>query len=574
MVKYLTKKQNMYWFRRRIESFGEIVFSLKTKNYDIALIRHSFIDYKIKKLLHKGTFNIMTVKEIRNIIEKYKTFMIEEEYNDFEDTRDKELTITLNGKKYGGHTYQALEQEIQRYQTLHEQNDIELIKQETAKVLSRSNLQEEFSKLTTEKDINIFHWELFKAEWELLNKSFKEQKEVVQTTEEKTKQNDKIIETYFKLIEEKFENENKQQNTSSSQSIRISELLLKYINEKNDTNDWSDKNVRDLQYVLGHLANWYDDRYITDLSREDFSSFRDNVIKFLPVTSSCNIFKDKSTKEIIEIVKKEKLKTLGKVTMNKHLRRIHQVFEWASNNGFLEKNLTKDLKFKESKKAKKQKTAKLPYTDEELKLIFEKSPWYTTEISQILKYNPENIFIPLLCLFTGAKPTELAMLHTKDIKTIDGVIGIQFNDYIKNHYNLRFTPLSQTLLDIGFLDYVKYQKKQKQKQLFPSVKLYSGGGTKFTNDYTKFNREFITQEKDKSFYSLRHLVNQKLKNVKTQVYIINDIMGHSDGYGNKDISVYGDEQMPNDILRDTINECLVYDLDFNHIKNAIKTKYK
>ncbi len=75
MVKYLTKKQNMYWFRRRIESFGEIVFSLKTKNYDIALIRHSFIDYKIKKLLHKGTFNIMTVKEIRNTIEKYKTYM-------------------------------------------------------------------------------------------------------------------------------------------------------------------------------------------------------------------------------------------------------------------------------------------------------------------------------------------------------------------------------------------------------------------------------------------------------------------------------------------------------------------
>ena len=293
----------------------------------------------------------MTVKEIRNTIEKYKTYMIEEEYNDFEDIRDKELTITLNGKKYGGHTYQALEQEIRRYETIHKQNDIELIKQETTKILARSNLQEEFLNLTNEKDKTTFHWELFKAEWELLKRSFTEQKQVVQTTEEQNRQDDKIIETYFKLIEEKFESENKHQTQKTipaSQSIRISEVLQKYINEKNITNNWSNKNVKDLQYVLGHLSSWYNDRYITNLTRDDFSSFRDTVLKFLPETSTRTILKNKSTKEIIEIVKKNKFETVGISTINKHLRRIHQVFEWASNNGFLEKNLTKDLKFKEA----------------------------------------------------------------------------------------------------------------------------------------------------------------------------------------------------------------------------------
>lgn len=571
MVKYLVKKQHNYWFRRKVGKFGEIVFSLKTKNYEIAVIRHSYIDYKIKKLLHKGIFEIMTVDEIRKIIDKYKTYMINEEYNDFEDTRDRELTISIDGKKYGGHTYQALEQEIKRYESIHEQNDIELIKQETTKILNRSNIKEDFSKFKSEKDINIFHWELFKTEWELLNKSFQEQEKIVQTTKnENEKENQKLQEILETLLMKNRSSE----NIHSSQSIKISELFVKYLKEKRYSNDWSEKNVRDLEYVIGYLYSWFEDKSIKDLTRENFSSFRDDVLVYLPVKSTKKILENKSVKEIIEIVKREKLKTISKVTINKHLRRVHQVFEWASINGFIDKNLTKDLAFQESKKGQKQKTAKLPYTDEELKLLFEKSPWFTEDINITLKYNPQNIFIPLLCLFTGAKPTELALLQVSDIKTKDEVTGIEFNDHVKNHYNLRFTPISKVLIDIGFIKFVNYQKKSKHKKLFPTATIYKSGGTNFTNDYTKYNRKYISADKDKSFYSLRHLVNQKLKNKQTPIYIINDIMGHSKGYSNKDISVYGDKEMPSKIIKDTIDDCLVYDfLNFSVLKEVIKKKY-
>jgi len=125
MVKYLIRKKNTFWYKRKIKGFGEVVFSLKTKNYQVAFVRHSYVDYQIKRLIYKGTFESMTVKEIRAIIDKYKNYMINEEYNDFEDIRDKELTITIDGKKYGGYTKQALDKEIKRYEQIYEQNDVE-----------------------------------------------------------------------------------------------------------------------------------------------------------------------------------------------------------------------------------------------------------------------------------------------------------------------------------------------------------------------------------------------------------------------------------------------------------------
>jgi len=568
MVKYLIRKNITYWYRRKINNYGEVVFSLKTKNHDIALLRHSYIDYKINQLIYKGSFNTMTVSEIRQIIDKYKTYMIEEEYNDFEDMRDKDLSVTLNDKYYGGHTREALDYAINRYKTIHEQNNLELVKQETDKILKRSNIQKDLEKLLTDKDKTIFHWELFKAEWDLLHRSYESQKEVVQTTDKELPTQDINMILQYQQMQQNYEEQAKETNI-----IKISELVDKYISEKDNVNDWSDKNKRDIIYVLGHLSSYFDDRDIKKLDRDDFVTFRDKALRFLPAKSTKLIFRDKTTKEIIQIAKNEKVETIKKVVINKHLRRIHQVFEWAYNNDYISKNLTKDLAFQESKKAKKQKAAKIPYTNEELKLLFEKTPLYTIDISKTLKNNPEQIFVPLLCLFTGAKPTELAMLHVSDIKTKDGIIGIEFNDHIKNHYNLRFTPLSKTLLGIGFLNFVKHQKKLKHKKLFPAVKMYKDGGTNFTNSYTIFNREFVSKEKDKTFYSLRHLVNQKLKNKKTPIYIINDILGHSDGYGNKDISIYGDEFMPHEILRNTINECLVYDLNFIKIEEVIESIY-
>jgi hypothetical protein len=191
MIKYLAKKNHTYWYRRKINKFGKIFLSL----------RHSYIDFKIKELIYKGAFHTMNVQEIRALIDKYKIYMIEEEYNDFEELRDKDLEIEIQGTKfeelrdkdleieiqgtkYGAHTKQALDYAINRYIQIHKEDNLNLIKEETSKILKRSNFtNEDLTLLETNKDRKIFHWELFKAELELLQRAYDEQKKIIKESD-------------------------------------------------------------------------------------------------------------------------------------------------------------------------------------------------------------------------------------------------------------------------------------------------------------------------------------------------------------------------------------------------------
>lgn len=361
---------------------------------------------------------------------------------------------------------------------------------------------------------------------------------------------------------------------------KISELLDIYIKEKAIANNWSDKNTRDIYYVINHFISWNNDCFANDLERNHFLNFREEVIRNLPKISTNKIFKDKNTKEILDITNKNEKEKLGLSAINKHIGRVNQLFNWASNTGYINKNFAADLRLKDTRRTKLSKKLKDIYEEEDLINLFEKSPWFSTELKDTLRHNPENIFIPLLAIFNGgAKPTELAQLYTSDIKKHKGIWVIDFNNeedkILKDdYYNSRRVPIAQKILDIGFLDYVNYQKKQKSKQLFPQIVKYKGGGTNFTNSFSIYNRKYITTNPKKTFYSIKHLVNQILKENDIKVYVINDITGHSYGSDNKDIGTYGSGQMPETIMKEIIDKCLTFDyIDLSKIKQAIKEIY-
>lgn len=570
MLKYLTKKNNIYWFRRRINKNKEIVLSLKTKDYNVAILRHSYINFEINYLFANGIEN-MTDEEINSIIDKYKKFMLEKSVNKYSRKRDEELSVMINDKYYGGHTKEALQVAINKYQDIHNSNDYDLVKATTSKILNRSNIKEDFEKLKDEDDIYSFHFALLKAEWELLFKakifqeSLPNNKQPIQTT----------VPTYTPL-----ENKTSSEHIASKKKYKISELLNIYIKEKAVANKWSDKNIRDINYVINHLISWYNNCFANDLERNHFTKFRDEVIMNLPKKITNKIFKDKTTKEILEITEKEKKDKLELTAVNKHIGRVNQLFNWASNTGYIDKNFAADLRLKDTRRTKLSKKLKDTYEEEDLINLFEKSPWFSTELKDTLRHNPENIFIPLLAIFNGgAKPTELAQLYTSDIKKHKGIWIIDFNNeddkILKDdYYNSRRVPIAQKILDIGFLDYVNYQKKQKSKQLFPKIVKYKGGGTNFTNTFSIYNKKYITTDSKKTFYSIKHLVNQTFKNNKVDLYIINDITGHSYGSDNKDMGTYGAGQMPESIMKETIDKCLTFDfIDLSKIKQAIKEIY-
>ncbi|MFX4238529.1 hypothetical protein ACOL20_09415, partial [Aliarcobacter butzleri] len=450
-------------------------------------------------------------------------------------------------------------------------NDYDLVKAVTSKILNRSNLKEDFEKITDEDDIYSFHFALLKAEWELLYKA-KEFQETLPNNKQSTQ-----IDI---PIHNNLENKTSFETTSDEQKYKISELLDIYIKEKAIANKWSDKNIRDIYYVINHFISWYDDCLANDLKRKHFTDFRDMVIMNLPKVSTNKIYKNKNTKEILEITEKTKKQKLGLTAVNKHIGRVNQLFNWASTAGYIDKNYAAELRLKDTRRTKLSRKLKNTYDKEDLINLFQKSPWFSTELKSTLRYNPENIFIPLLAIFNGgAKPSELAQLYTNDIKKYKGIWVIEFNNeedktLKDNYYNSRRVPIAQKILDIGFLDYVNYQKKQKVKQLFPQVVKYKSGGTNFTNNFSIYNKKYITTDSKKTFYSIKHLVNQTFKDNKVDLYIINDITGHSYGSDNKDIGTYGAGQMSETIMKETIDNYLTFDyIDLSNIKKAIKEIY-
>lgn len=567
-MKYLTKKGNIYWYRRRLNKSKEILISLKTPDYNVAVLKHSLINYFVNYEISKG-LKKMSNKKAGSLIDKYKMYMIDNEINEYTKMRDEELSIHLNGKFYGGHTYIALNKALTEHNEAYQSNDYDRVRIKAEKIINRSNIKDDVEKIQDSDRLYNLHWKLLKVESNLLQWARTKQLELEREMG--------IIPDESVIDIDKYTLNRNNFISASSKSYRISELHEKYMKEQAKANAWSDKNIRDINYVIGLFQSWFDNCYVSSLERDAIVKFRDDVIYNLPTKITKNIYKGKSTQEIINIVKETKDETIGITTVNKHIGRVHQLFEWASDTKYIPYNVFKRLRIKDKRD---KKSVKLPYNDIELKNLFHDSPWFKENLKDMLRNNPGYIFIPLLSLFNGgAKPIELAQLYVKDIKQVNGIWVIDFNnDDDKKlkapNFNTRIIPIAQKILDLGFLDYVKHQKKQKSLRLFPQITIYQSGHSCFTNKFSQYNRDYVTQDEKKTLYSIKHLVNQTLKNNKIDIYTINDITGHSGGSNNKDVSVYGDTSMPKIIMKEAIDKSLTFDyIDLSHIKKAIEEIY-
>jgi len=423
MVKYLTKKGLTFWYRRRRGKKEEITFSLGTMSYELAMLRHSYIDYKINQHIMKGTFKTMDTAKIRDIIDGYKAFIKSDEfiYGEEGRARGDELAIERDSEFFGGHTKTALMNKLGEYGKISQSDDIEKVKAHTEPIIKRnSTLMRELNNIDDEEERNYFHWKLLKAEVWALNKAIKQQ------------------EKYFGAVEQYQTVIRPPQSTQNSGShITISKLTQKYIDEKSKTKEWSDKNERDIKFVLGLLDEYFPSKTAPELIRDDFVKFRDKVLPKLPKRMNNKTFQDKS---IVEIMKMKRMTTsdgktkeieyIGKTTINKHIGRVNQIFAWAADEaGIIEKNFCSKLRYTKPKTAQEKKTSKLPFNTADLKRWFEESPYFTDKLQTTLANKPEFIFIPLIALYLGARNAELTQLHYRDIKEIDGIWCITINGF-------------------------------------------------------------------------------------------------------------------------------------------------
>ena len=181
----------------------------------------------------------------------------------------------------------------------------------------------------------------------------------------------------------------------------------------------------------------------------------------------------------------------------------------------------------------------------------------------------------MIALFTGARLNEICSLYVEDVVSIDDILCININEKTKDKHakspaGVRKTPLHPILIEAGFLRYVEKMKAKGEERLWPKLTFTKGNGYAgtFGNWYSKYNREYITQDKDKTFHSLRHNLTANLKIHHVPEELRMEIDGHKNSQQAPMQKRYGGKFPVNVMYNDGIMK-LDYGLDFSGIRYPV-----
>lgn len=224
-------------------------------------------------------------------------------------------------------------------------------------------------------------------------------------------------------------------------------------------------------------------------------------------------------------------------------------FTWAKRDeGMIAINPAEDVRIALPKKPKGKRTRR-PFTAAELSQLFS-SPVFTGCRSRHRRFEPgefvyrdAKFWIPVLSFYTGARMGELVQLHVSDV-VLDGIPHISINEdvehlspsaegkHVKSEAGVRMVPLHPDLMDLGFEKFVERAKtKGKSKRLFPEVEYGIDGqaSSRFSKWFARMMDKSGLTDPALVFHSFRHNAEDALRNAEKHQYIIDRLIGHSDG---------------------------------------------
>ncbi|WP_323127198.1 site-specific integrase [Marinobacter sp. bablab_jr008] len=175
----------------------------------------------------------------------------------------------------------------------------------------------------------------------------------------------------------------------------------------------------------------------------------------------------------------------------------------------------------------------------------QRSVWTSEQLSELFSHksfsargSAEDQWLPLLLLYSGLRPSEACQLRVSDVKysAQHELWFIDITDQgpqqrLKTASAKREVPLHPELIDLGFLGYLKQQKRLKRAQLFRCTP--TGKNNDWSRNFTqRFNR-FLSKRLGwdskgrPTAYSFRHTIANELKQAGIDERIAAEILGHS-----------------------------------------------
>lgn len=343
------------------------------------------------------------------------------------------------------------------------------------------------------------------------------------------------------------------ETTINEESNSVSAKTLRYCFEQYKSSSKAQtisKELLHIEYFLDFVGR---DKAIDAVTRADISSWRNELHKFPTRANQMNVFANMSFNEIIK--KNESLKhdTLAILTINKYLTSISKFFSWAGYNCYMEKSNPVLGLFEE----KLIKQPRAIYTKEDIDKISE-------NCDKLKDSDVSFYWIVNIAMYSGARQKEICQLLVSDIVKLQGIYCFYITarnseeKSIKNSHSERYIPIHHTLIENGFLDYVKARKAMHKSKLF-DYKLYDKSSKPksysqtFGKAYSQFLIEIGIKKAGLTFHSWRHTFISELRRKAVPKRIIGDIVGHreqtvTDQYG------IGADFYPLDVWQKHINK--------------------
>ncbi|WP_333612148.1 site-specific integrase [Brevundimonas bullata] len=305
------------------------------------------------------------------------------------------------------------------------------------------------------------------------------------------------------------------------------------------------------------------------------------VLRWQPRNAS-KLFPKLTPIEIAERAKVEgRTDLINAANINTYLNKLGGVLNWAVKEELLDRNPAQGLRVPDPT-ARRDK--RLPFSTLQLQAIFS-APLYTGCRDDGHGYatpgpeRPRNarFWIPLLSMFGGLRLNEACQLDVADIRRVEDVDCFvitersdddQTDKRLKTSSSERVVPIHKTLIDLGFMDFVRQRKRAGETKLFAEVGMGATGYRSTT--FSAWFRRFVVRAGANSpktcFHSFRHGFRDALREARIDRDIALILGGWAAGSGSISVSdAYGSGYRIT-TLKEAIDRISYSGLDLSHLR--------
>ncbi len=259
---------------------------------------------------------------------------------------------------------------------------------------------------------------------------------------------------------------------------------------------------------------------IAMITKAEVRTWKQLLVKYPVKATETKAFAGMNIQQTVKANEEVGKPVLADRTVNRYLSSLGAFLSWAVNNGYLTSNPTEGLMLK-----KEAKAPTLPFKTEQLTTLFN-SPWFAgcqsaDEWRNVAKpgdvlIRDHRFWVPLIMLFSGARPGEIGQLAVNDVRQEHGhwimhitTEGDETNEgkSVKTKGSMRVVPVHPELIRIGFIRYHEGRVKDGGSALFPDAKR-NGRGQMMADMSREFGRYMtrigLKQGRGLSLYSFRH----------------------------------------------------------------------